>query len=145
MTMVSVSAAARLVNKSRSNLYATYIKPGKLSVVKNAHTGKPEIDTAELLRVFGEFTGQSRTDSATNEKIQNRTEGKDSENSALSVEVKVLRELLAAKDGQIEEAREREAKLWRQVEELTSTVKLIENKSTKEAPRRGWLTRLFSS
>lgn len=142
--MVSVSEAARLVGKSRSVLYATYIKKGKLSVQKNAHTGKPEIDTAELLRVFGELAGQSKTDSATDEKIQNRTVEKDSENSAMEAEVKALRELLAVREEQIAEAREREGRLWHQVEELTATMKLIEDK-TPAAPRRSWLARLFST
>lgn len=146
MTMVSVSEAARLVGKSRSVLYSTYINKGKLSVTKDTHTGKPAIDTAELLRVFGELAGQSKTDSTTDIKAQNRTLENDSKNSVLEAEVKALRELLAVREEQLQDAKDREAKLWHQVEDLTTAVRLIEDKSARESlrSRPGWWSRLLS-
>ena len=59
MTQVSISKAARLAGCTRSNLYKTYIHTGKLTVTKD-HQGKPQVDTAELLRVFGSLQGDSQ-------------------------------------------------------------------------------------
>lgn len=59
MTQVSISKAARLAGCTRSNLYKTYIHAGKLTVTKD-HQGKPQVDTAELLRVFGSLQGDNQ-------------------------------------------------------------------------------------
>lgn len=50
--LVSISEAAKLAGVSRTTLYKKYIAQGKLTVLKNAKN-LPEIDTSELLRVFG--------------------------------------------------------------------------------------------
>jgi len=70
MALVSFSEAARLVNKSRSALYTTYINTGKLSVKKNSATDMPEVDTSELIRVFGEIRATQKTGQEAVEKIQ---------------------------------------------------------------------------
>ena len=138
MATVSISEAARLVGKSRSVLYATYIKQGKLSVIKNSTTGKPEVDISELLRVFGKLIGQVNTDSKKDESGQNRTVEKDGEYNAMETELKGALALLRVREEQLGEAKEREAKLWQQVQELTSTVRLIENKSQTTRKRKWW-------
>ncbi len=48
-----ITEAARLAGKSRSTLYKTYIETGKLSVGQDSATGRPVVDTSELIRVFG--------------------------------------------------------------------------------------------
>jgi len=58
MAQVSISEAARLAGISRSNFYKNYIRQGKLSVTKD-HQGRPQIDIAEIIRVFGGLQGDS--------------------------------------------------------------------------------------
>jgi len=56
MAKVSVSEAARLAGVARSTFYRSYISTGKVSIERDA-TGKPVIDTSELLRVFQDLNG----------------------------------------------------------------------------------------
>ncbi|MCL1916128.1 MAG: hypothetical protein FWG17_05420 [Desulfovibrionaceae bacterium] len=53
MAQLTISASARAVGKDRSTL-KRYISAGRLSVSKSV-TGQPQIDVAELMRVFGEL------------------------------------------------------------------------------------------
>ena len=57
MPKVNITQAAKLVGISRTTLYKTYIKTGEVSVSKN-YKGHKEIDTSELLRVFGELKNE---------------------------------------------------------------------------------------
>jgi hypothetical protein len=54
MPLVSISEAARLVNKDRSYFHKTYVVTGKLSVDRSIPK-KPRIDTSELIRLFGDL------------------------------------------------------------------------------------------
>ena len=54
MALVSVAKAASLVNRDRKVLYRDYIATGRLTVTKNGR-GHIQLDTSELLRVFGAF------------------------------------------------------------------------------------------
>lgn len=54
MAIVSISEAARLVQKSRTTLYR-YIKEGKLSTCTDSNNADG-IDTSELIRVFGNIS-----------------------------------------------------------------------------------------
>ncbi|MEX9942639.1 helix-turn-helix domain-containing protein [Providencia rettgeri] len=56
MALVSISEAARLTGKSRTTVQS-YIKQGKLTKCTDSG-GHSKLDTSELLRVFGSFTGQ---------------------------------------------------------------------------------------
>ena len=58
MASVSISKAAELAGISRTSLYRTYIKQGRISVSKDS-AGKKYIDTSELLRVFGKLKTNS--------------------------------------------------------------------------------------
>lgn len=149
MPLVSISEAARLAGKSRSTLYKTYIETGKLSVVQDSATGKPVVDTSELIRVFGQLRTTVNTVASTDTIIQDRTPEKDSE-------IKLLRELIKAKDEQIEAAKERESWMRRQLEEMTQTVKLIGHQKqepvqeevhnqqpVKETKTRWWNMKVF--
>ncbi len=149
MPLVSISEAARLAGKSRSTLYKTYIETGKLSVVQDSATGKPVVDTSELIRVFGQLRTTPNTVASTDTIIQDRTPEKDSE-------IKLLRELIKAKDEQLDAAKEREEWMRRQVDELTKTVKLIGHQKqepvqedvhnqqpVKETKTRWWNMKVF--
>lgn len=79
MTQLRISEAARLVGRDRKTLYRA-IRDGRLSATVDA-TGERQVDTSELVRVFGEFRGagdsgatvsvpQRETDEATALKIR---------------------------------------------------------------------------
>lgn len=139
MAKVSVSEAARLAGISRTNFYKNYVKAGKITVEQD-HAGKPQVDTTEILRVFGELKKTQDDSNPVREKTQRITLEKHSENSAFEIELRAVREMLKVREAQLEEAQERERWMQRQIEELTSTVRLIEDKSKpeKEKKRRWW-------
>ena len=56
MAKVTVTEAAKLAGLGRQQLYRGYISTGKISVERD-HQDRPRIDTAEILRVFGEMKG----------------------------------------------------------------------------------------
>ena len=116
MALVSISEAARLAGCTRANLYKTYIQTGKLSVTHD-HQGKPKVDTAEVLRVFGSLQGDSNP---IDTGIQSWTGASVTPNTSQEKEVQMLRE-------QLEEAKEREQWYRQQIGELTSTIKLLEH------------------
>ena len=119
MALVSISEAARLAGCTRANLYKTYIQTGKLSVTHD-HQGKPKVDTAEVLRVFGSLqvdTNQIDIGS------QTLTGGSVKIDTHHEMEVKMLLR-------QLEEAKEREQWYRQQIGELTSTIKLLEHQNS---------------
>ena len=116
MALVSVSEAARLAGCTRANLYKTYIQTGKLSVTHD-HQGKPKVDTAEVLRVFGSLQGDSNP---IDTGIQSLTGASVKGDTRHEMEVKMLLK-------QLEEAKEREQWYRQQIGELTSTIKLLEH------------------
>lgn len=149
MAKVSISEAARLVGVSRSNLYKSYIKQGRLSVASN-HQGKPEIDTSELLRVFGELqqctgTGDMGGQVVTGVGDRSRQAVTPSINTDFLAEQQLLKEQLSAAKAQVELLREQLNKAdeqadWykRQIEDLVGTVKLLEHQKSQEKPRKWW-------
>jgi len=74
------------------------------------------IDTSELLRVFGELKGDGQQVAA------------HSGDVALTAELVALRRLLADRDDQLMEAREREAWMKRLVGEVTGALRLLEHR-----------------
>ena len=123
MAKVTVSEAARLAGISRQHLYKKWITPGLLSVSKDGEAS-PMIDTSELLRVFGELKGDSpRLQEATpDDSLVGRAQ-------ALEVELHAARALLADREAQLQEAREREAWLKQHVTEVTGALRPLEDKS----------------
>ena len=121
MALVSISEAARLAGCTRSNLYKTYIQGGKLTVTHD-HQGKPKVDTAELLRVFGSLQGDSQPG---NEVGQNLTPVSVQQDTARDTLIEMLRQQLQEAK---EEAAEREQWYRQQIGELTSTIKQLEYK-----------------
>ena len=54
MSQVNITEAAKLAGLSRSHFQKNYVKTGKVTVSRDARN-RPQIDTAELIRVFGEL------------------------------------------------------------------------------------------
>jgi len=120
MSQVSVASAAKLVGKDRKTLYRL-IKDGKLSAT-TSDSGLRQVETSELLRVFGAFkeSTDSRDSGATVSMSQVETPRETSEGpniELLRVELRHARELAAAKDEQIQD--------------LRTTIRLLEFKSKK--------------
>lgn len=54
MATVNITKAAKLAGITRQYLHKHYIKQGKISVTQDLK-GNPQIDTSEILRVFGKL------------------------------------------------------------------------------------------
>lgn len=136
MALVSISEAARLVRKSRSTLYKTYIETGKLSVGQDSATGRPVVDTSELIRVFGALyathaTGHAtdtKTHNATHDATPNATPPRDMAIDLLRQLVKSKEDQLAAAKEQLRAAQEREEWMRKQVDEMTGMMRLLQHK-----------------
>jgi hypothetical protein len=136
MALVSISEAARLVGKSRSALYRTYIDTGRLSVAQDSATGRPVVDTSELIRVFGAISATHATGHATDRKTQNDTpNATHSATPPRDVAIGLLRELLKSKEDQLAAAkeqlnasREREEWMREKFSEMVGMVKLLQHK-----------------
>lgn len=132
MAKVSVSEAARLAGISRTNFYKSYVKTGKLTVERD-EDGKPTVDTSEILRVFGRLQDISNDTEQNEQKV---TPENTPNLSSLEAELKAVRELLSIKDEQLSDAKEREAWMRKQIEELTTAVRLIEDKREQQPPKK---------
>lgn len=97
MAKVSISEGARMAGISRSYLYRKYITPGLLSTEKDG-AGNTVVDTAEIIRVFGQIKQDSEQDSKSS---QLDTLEKDSKIATLEAELRLMRELAKAKDDHI--------------------------------------------
>jgi regulator of replication initiation timing len=142
MAKVNLSQAAKMAKISRPHLYKRYIETGKITVDRSDPKA-PLIDTAELLRVFGEigdYTGNSTDDS---KQLHETTPKFTPENSHLQHEVTALRERLQAAQDQLQAAGKREEWLQGQVDKLTDAVRLLEHKPEVQARRKGFFARVF--
>ncbi|MGI1284072.1 helix-turn-helix domain-containing protein [Enterobacter kobei] len=127
MALVSISEAARLTGKSRTTVQ-TYIKQGKLTKCTDS-SGSSKLDTSELLRVFGSFTGQqlgseqscSTVQRLAGESVQLTDQNLLHENYALKAEVELVKALLREKELLLNEKDKRN-------EDLKQALLLIESK-----------------
>ena len=130
MSKVSITEGARLAGISRQHLYKKYLTPGLISVEKDA-LGNKQIDTSDLLRVFGRLVGDSVDSQHTTNSSHNATHGNDSKNAALVTEVNLLREQQAS-------AAEREKWLQSKIDQLTdqlsTATRLLEHKAQEPPP-----------
>ena len=114
MAQVPVSEAAKLVSRSPKTLHRL-IKEGKISATVDA-TGQRQVETSELLRVFGEIkqpetlSETPRDSRATVSMSQHETPNETVETAVrlavLETELRHAKELLAAKDEQIADLRQ---------------------------------------
>lgn len=125
MPQLPISQAAKRVGRDRKTLYRL-VAQGKLSVTTSA-TGQKQVDTSELIRVFGELHPESdkRHIRATVTAPQRETPDATARTALLEAELRHARELLAVKDEQIAD--------------LRRTVLLLENRSAQEPRKKGFL------
>ncbi len=142
MALVSISEAARLACINRSNLYSSYINPGKLSLSRDS-AGRPKVDTSELLRVFGSLKTNATVQQAggTERDSLQQTEGDSSGQFATDSSAALIRllqaQLAEAKDRE-QAALEREQFYQQQIRELTGTLKLLEHHGQADKATRPW-------
>jgi len=120
MALVSISEAARLTGKARSTLHK-YIKQGKLSTTTDQNTGNKNIETSELIRVFGKISNSSTTDSdsVTNlSKLQQETP-----NTTQSLQIKL--QLLEQENAHLKAEKEL---LSKNLDDIRQAMLLIESK-----------------
>lgn len=118
MALVSVAKAASLVNRDRKVLYRDYIATGKLTVTKNGR-GHMQIDTSELLRVFGAF--------------ESETPNRDmSPHGETQIEAAIALEKLRTENASLRDKVETQAA---NLADLRQALKMLEY---KQPPRRRW-------
>ena len=107
-TYISLNDAAKLTGRAKSTI-SKALKSGKMSYVsRDDESGAYEIDPAEALRVFPPKQETTKGD-------QKETPSKSIGNSALAMEVKMLREQM----GQMETMHDRERQLLvNQIEDM---------------------------
>ena len=116
MANVNITQAAKLAGISRSYFHRKYIKTGAVSVISDAN-GKPQVETSELLRVFGTLKGSQvhsvpvYMGAPSNTQENNLAENED---SALFIENKALRQQLQESKEREKKSEEREA--WYQLQ-----------------------------
>jgi len=124
-TYLTLGQAAEMCGWSKGAI-SKAIKSGKMSVHKKTKAGF-QLDPAEVLRVF-----PKKTETASNEQLE--TPNKHNGNSAVSVEVDVLRQQIAT--AELERTRERE--------QLTDRIESLQQMLADEKSERRQLTALLS-
>lgn len=106
MSQLPIATAAKRVGRDRKTLYRL-VAQGKLTATVDA-TGQKQIDTSELIRVFGELRTETTTPSdkrhshATVTAPQRETPDTTARMALLEAELRHARELLESKDAQIQ-------------------------------------------
>ena len=136
MAKVSISQAAKLAGISRTSLYKTYLNKGFISVSKDS-SNKKYIDTAELLRVFGELkwdTVDSNHAQLSEQKVTPETVTPND----LLIELGQLRFERNHLKEQLSEAQEREEWYKKQIDTLSDTMRLLEDQRPRQKSNRRW-------
>lgn len=137
MPSVSISKAAKLACISRQHLYDAYIDTGKISVDRSI-PDKPQIDTSELIRVFGYLKDDTQAVDRSVDTLQRK--GVNLEVEMLRVENQGLKALLLVKDEQIRREQDRSDKAEaRAVIAETHYRALLEDKFSKPESFWAWL------
>ena len=133
---ISLSEAAKLVGMSKNGIVKA-IKAGKVSGQKNVH-GQWEVDPAELTRVYQPLQSVS-----TNQNEPVRV-SEPKENKSVDGEIKLLREQIDLLREQLSDAKGREEKILKMMDEQISNVRLLaDQREQKPEQGRGFWRRLF--
>lgn len=118
MALVSIAEAAKLVGKSKRTIYNDLHK-GKLSASQDCTDGKT-VDTSELVRVYGALVAQLHSAKTVQSSQLCTTD--------FSPEMKQKMAVLEAENHQL---KERLAGKEKNLEDLRSTVRLLEHKQAR--------------
>lgn len=122
MAQHSIAEAARLVNRDRRTLYKD-IKRGRLTAT-NSTTGERQVETSELIRVYGNIVALKATEATTidGQVATYTSPEKDAEIVSLRAKIEALEARLADKQ--------------QHIEHLAQAMRLLEHHP--EPARRGW-------
>jgi predicted nucleic acid-binding Zn-ribbon protein len=131
---LDIKASAKFIKVSRTTIYKK-IEQGELS-----KTPSGRIDTAELLRVFGEPSKRDREHKEkTLKNLEVDTGHGEHEHTLLLEKIKNLESSLRESRENLEEAKQEKEWLRGKVDELTSTVKLLQAPTKEEMNyKRRW-------
>lgn len=137
---ISLSDAAKLVGMSKNGIVKA-IKNGKISGQKNIH-GQWEVDPAELTRVYKPVETAELVSANKNAPV---SDSEPNENMALKREVELQREQINLLRDQLADAKGREDKILKMMEEQIGTMRLIsDQRETKpQLEQKGFFKRLF--
>ena len=133
--LLNITDSAAFAGVARSTIY-TNIANGKLS-----RTSEGLIDTAELLRVFGEPDKRNKTRKKTQLDRVNTTQDTTRHATQDNLEVEFLKEKVRFLESNLAEAKTREEWLKGQVDKLTEAVKLLE---APKPEKKGLFSRIIS-
>jgi hypothetical protein len=126
MAQHSVAEAAKLVGRDRRTLYKD-IQRGRLTATTSA-TGERQVETAELLRVYGPFVVAMATEAT----VAGRQQATVSA-TATDSEISMLRAQVAALEARLEDKQQH-------IDHLVQAMRLLEHRPDQEQqrPRRRW-------
>lgn len=144
MSQLSISAASRLAGVSRTTMYNKYIKSGEISVSRDPE-GRKCIDSSELIRLFPNAKiKDSPAQVSSPTYVQNKQpltpENPVSVQSDPTVlaENEKLRGRVEELEKQLGKTEAREEFYQKQIDTLSSTIKLLEDKREDKQPSRRW-------
>ena len=142
MALLSISAAARAVEKDRGTLHR-YIKIGRLSTTFDPVTGSKGIETSELIRVFGTLKGDGATsDAATaTKRVESNTE-----TQMINATIEVLQHQLKMaqeREGRLLAMLEREQEARRNLEQRLLPLGQGDQAASQPEKPKGFWARLF--
>jgi hypothetical protein len=137
---ISLSDAAKLVGMSKNGIVKA-IKNGKISGQKNVH-GQWEVDPAELTRVYKPIETAELVSANKNAPV---SDSEPNENMALKREVELQREQINLLRDQLADAKGREDKILKMMEEQIGTMRLIsdQREAKPQIEQKGLFKRLF--
>ena len=137
---ISLSDAAKLVGMSKNGIVKA-IKNGKISGQKNVH-GQWEVDPAELTRVYKPVETAELVSANKNAPV---SDSEPNENMALKREVELQREQINLLRDQLADAKGREDKILKMMEEQIGTMRLISDQREvkPQIEQKGFFKRLF--
>ncbi len=130
--MLNISQAAKTAGVARNTIYAK-LKSGEISATLN-HDGNKEIAVSELLRVFGELRGELATEQS--ESGQHEQQVTPEQNiggvvDALHGQIELLKV-------QVAEAKEREVRLMKMIEEKDRAMSSFSHLITDQRRSHSW-------
>lgn len=132
MALVNITKAAELAGISRTYFYKKYINTNKINVSYDLQ-GNKQIDTSEILRVFGTLHGDVNPTVISEHQI---TQEKHIENNEFHVEVQLLRQ-------QVEHQKELLEEKDKRLDDYAQMFKLLSDKSPALV-KKSFIHSLFS-
>jgi hypothetical protein len=137
MAHVNITQAAKLAGITRQYLHKHYIKLGKISVGQDAK-GNPQIDTSEILRVFGQLHGDVNDDVNS---LQQITPKNAIDINDFTVEVQLLRQQVAHQKLLLDEKDKRLADYAQMFNLIADKSDKVQNKSFLFRPISSFFTK----